>query len=131
MGLVLQLVKTRAGSKAHCVDVLELSHPSDLRDIASLGLTLPEAKQLLARVQQAAVAVQARAHAALRRSRTALGGGGAVPQLLDSPIGKGVQTWSTRIVDGRRGVRSRACGAGLCGSERPGLSGLVPAAVPK
>ena len=66
MGLVLQLVETRAGSKAQCIDVLELSRPGDLRDIASLGLTLPEAKQLLARVQQAVVAVQARDHAALR-----------------------------------------------------------------
>ena len=57
MGLVLQLVETRAGSKAQCIGV-----------------------------QQAAVAVQARAYAALWRSRTALGGGGAVPQLLDSPL---------------------------------------------
>ncbi len=51
MGLVLQLVETHAGSKAHCVHVLELSRPGDLCDIASLGLTLPEAKQLLAGVQ--------------------------------------------------------------------------------
>ncbi|MBV8616136.1 MAG: ISKra4 family transposase [Acetobacteraceae bacterium] len=37
-----------------------------MRDIADLGLTLPEAKQLLTRVQQAVVAAQARDHAALR-----------------------------------------------------------------
>ncbi len=73
MGLVLQLVDTRAGSKAHCIDVLELSRPGDLGDIASLGLTLPEAKQLLARVQQAVVAVQARDHAALRPERSSCG----------------------------------------------------------
>src|SRR6185437_9035949 len=36
------------------------------RGIADLGLTLPEAKQLLACVQQAVVAVQARDHATLR-----------------------------------------------------------------
>jgi hypothetical protein len=36
--------------------VLEISRPNDLSEIANLGLTLPEAKQLLARVQQAVVA---------------------------------------------------------------------------
>ena len=61
MGLVLHLVETRAGSRAHDVDVLEPGRPGDLRGIASLGLTLPEAKQLLACVQQAAAARQASA----------------------------------------------------------------------
>ncbi len=74
MGLILQLVETRADSKTHSVEVLEISRPSDLRDIASLGLTLPEAKQLLARVQQAVVATQARDHAALRPECTNCGG---------------------------------------------------------
>jgi len=36
---------------------MEISRLGDHRDIANLGLTLPEAKQLLARVQQAVVAV--------------------------------------------------------------------------
>src|SRR5215212_5119565 len=66
MGLVLQLVETGADSRGREVDVLEISRPKDLRDIANLGLTLSEAKQLLARVQQAIVAAQARDHAALR-----------------------------------------------------------------
>ena len=66
MGLVLRLVETRADGETRSVDVLKLSHPGDLRDIASLGLTLPEAKQILARVQQAVVAMQARDHALLR-----------------------------------------------------------------
>jgi hypothetical protein len=66
MGLVLQLVETRADGGTCSIDVLELSRPGDLRDIASLGLTLSEAKQLLARVQQAVVAAQARDHASLR-----------------------------------------------------------------
>lgn len=74
MGLVPQLVETRAGSKAHCLDVLELSRPGGLRDIASLGLMLPEAKHLLACVQQAVVAVQARDHAALRPECAGCGG---------------------------------------------------------
>jgi hypothetical protein len=66
MGLVLQLVETGADSRGREVDVLEISRPKDLRDIANLGLTLSEAKQLLARVQQAIVAAQTRDHAALR-----------------------------------------------------------------
>ena len=66
MGVRLRPVETRAGSKAHCIDVLELSRSRDRRDIANLGLTLPEAKRLLARVQQAVVAVQAREYSALR-----------------------------------------------------------------
>jgi len=52
MGLVLQLVETGADSRTRSVDVMEIARPSDLRDIANLGLTLPEAKQLVARVQQ-------------------------------------------------------------------------------
>ena len=70
MGWVLRLVETGTANGAQSVDVMEISRPNDLRDIASLGLTLPEAKQLLARVQQAMVAAQVRDHAGLRPSRT-------------------------------------------------------------
>ncbi len=66
MGLVLQLVETGADARGRGIDVLEIDRPGNLGDIASLGLTLLEAKQLLARVQQAFVAVQVRDHAALR-----------------------------------------------------------------
>ncbi len=69
MRLVLQLVETgadRSEARGRGIDVLELDRPRDLRDIANLGLTLPGAKQLLALVQQAVVAVQARDHAVLR-----------------------------------------------------------------
>jgi hypothetical protein len=74
MGLVLRLVETRTDSKTRSVDVLEISRPGDLRDIENLGLTLAEAKQLLARVQRAVVAVQARGHAALRPECASCGG---------------------------------------------------------
>src|SRR5919202_1582819 len=57
MGWVVQLVETGTDrSRARGVDVLEISRPSNLGDIANLGLTLPEAKRLLARVQQAVAA---------------------------------------------------------------------------
>src|ERR687894_1671451 len=66
MGLVLQLVETRADGRTRSVELMELGRPGNLHDIADLGLTLPEAKQLLTGVQQAVVAVQARDHATLR-----------------------------------------------------------------
>ena len=66
MGLVLQLVETRADGGTRSVELMELGRPGSLHDIADLGLTLPEAKQLLTCVQQAVVAVQARDHATLR-----------------------------------------------------------------
>ena len=66
MGWVLRLVETGTDSRARSIDVLEISRPNDLGDIGNLGLTLPEAKQLLAHVQQAVVAVQAHDYAVLR-----------------------------------------------------------------
>jgi hypothetical protein len=39
---------------------MEINRPDDLGDIADLGLTLAEAKRLLAGLQQEIVAVQAR-----------------------------------------------------------------------
>ena len=41
-----------AGDGGPCVDIMEISKPDGLGDIANLGLTLTEAKQLLARVQR-------------------------------------------------------------------------------
>jgi hypothetical protein len=75
MRWVLQLVETGSDSLTRSVEVLEISRPNDLGDIANLGLTLPEAKQLLARVQQAVVAAQAQDHAVLRPDCSACGGG--------------------------------------------------------
>src|SRR4051794_22245265 len=46
MGLVLQLVETRADGGTCSVELMELGRPGNLHDIAELGLTLPEAKQL-------------------------------------------------------------------------------------
>src|SRR5438309_1261542 len=66
MGWVLRVVETGGDGRTRSVDVMEISRPNDLRDIANLGLTLTEAKQLAARVQQAMVAAQARDHAVLR-----------------------------------------------------------------
>ena len=63
---MLRLVKLGVEGEGPCTDVMEINRPDDLRDIADLGLTLAEAKRLLARVQQEIVATQARDHAVQR-----------------------------------------------------------------
>ena len=63
---MLRLVKTGAEGEGPCTDVMEINRPGDLGDIASLGLTLAEAKRLLAGVQREIVAAQAREHAVRR-----------------------------------------------------------------
>ena len=49
---ILRLVKTGAEGEEPCTDVMEINRPGDLVDIANLGLTLSEAKRLLAGVQR-------------------------------------------------------------------------------
>src|SRR6201997_5344326 len=66
MGWILRLVETGTDGQLRSADVMEFSRPDNLGDISTLGLTLPEAKQLLARVQQGIVAAQAHKHAGLR-----------------------------------------------------------------
>ena len=66
MAWVLRLVETGIDSPARVIDVMDIRPLGDLCDIAKLGLTLAEAKQILARLQQAVVAVQADDHAVLR-----------------------------------------------------------------
>src|SRR4051812_49157956 len=45
---------------------MRIARPDDLTDLATLGLTMAEGKQLLAGVQQELVAAQARRHAVRR-----------------------------------------------------------------
>jgi len=71
---VLRLVKIGAEGEGPCVDVMEISRPDDLVDIANLGLTLAEAKRLLAGVQREIVAAQARDHAVRRPECPRCGG---------------------------------------------------------
>src|SRR3954469_19739161 len=68
MGWVLRLVETGTDGSADSVDVLKIERPGDLGDLADLGLTHAEGKQLLARAQQAVVAAQSRDHAVHRPS---------------------------------------------------------------
>ncbi len=66
MAWILRLVKIGVEGEGPCTDVVEINRPDDFVDIANLGLTLAEAKRLLARVQQEIVAAQAKEHAVQR-----------------------------------------------------------------
>src|SRR4051812_23876941 len=63
---VLRLVESGVEGSSGSVDVLEIERSGDLGDLANLGLSHAEGKQLVARVQQAVVAAQGREHAARR-----------------------------------------------------------------
>ena len=66
MELTLRLVGTRSDGQSRSYEVMAISRPDGLADIANLGLTLAEAKLLLAQVQQQVVAEQAETHAMFR-----------------------------------------------------------------
>jgi hypothetical protein len=63
---ILRLMQTGAGGEDPGTDLMETSRPDGLGDIANLGLTLSEAKQLLANVQREIAAAQARDHVVRR-----------------------------------------------------------------
>jgi hypothetical protein len=63
---IVRLVKTEADGEERCTDVMKIDRPDGLAEIANLGLTLAEAKRLLAGLQQEIVAAQARSHAVRR-----------------------------------------------------------------
>jgi len=65
---MLRLVKIGVEGEEACTDIMEIRRPDDLVDIANLGLTLAEAKLLLAGVQREIVTAQARNHAVRRPS---------------------------------------------------------------
>jgi hypothetical protein len=50
MGWVLRLVETGVDGSSRSVDVMAIDRPGDLGDIAALGLTLAQGKQLLTRM---------------------------------------------------------------------------------
>ena len=92
MRWVLGLVETGMPNGVAGVDVMEISRPDGASNIADLGLTLSEAKQLLARVQQAIVAAQAGDLAARRPECPSCWGrchvNGRRCHLLATPFGK-------------------------------------------
>jgi hypothetical protein len=66
MEWMLRLVVPGIDGQSRSVDVMTVSRPDGLGDIANLGMTLAEAKLLLAQVQQQVVAAQVDTHATFR-----------------------------------------------------------------
>ena len=64
MGWIVRLAE--AGAEGPGVEIMEIRRRGDLGDIANLGMTLAEAKQLLAGVQREVSTAQAREHAVRR-----------------------------------------------------------------
>jgi hypothetical protein len=59
-------VETGTDGSSRSVDVMVIDRPGDLGDIAALGLTLAQGKQLVALVQQEVITAQRRDHAVRR-----------------------------------------------------------------
>src|SRR6202034_3391565 len=74
MRWVLGLVGTGIDGRTISVNIMEFDRPDCLDDIANLGLSLAEGKQLLALVQQEVVAAQVANHVALRPTCRACNG---------------------------------------------------------
>src|SRR5580692_8438864 len=66
MEWTLRLVGTGMDGQSRSFDVMPISRPDGLGDIANLGLTLAEAKLLLAQVQESVDAAQVDTHATFR-----------------------------------------------------------------
>jgi hypothetical protein len=64
--MVLRLIATGDDARCLSTDLVEICRPEGLGDVANLGLTLSEAKQLLASVQRAVVSRQVDSHGQLR-----------------------------------------------------------------
>ncbi len=86
MAWILRLVKTGAEGEGPCTDVMEINRPDDLADIANLGLTLSEAKRLLAGVQREIVAAQIKEHAVRRPDCLRCGGVCCVKDYRDHAV---------------------------------------------
>ena len=66
MEWTLRLVGMGIDGQSRSFEVMTISRPDGLGDIADLGLTPPKSKLLLAQLQQQLVAEQANTHAAFR-----------------------------------------------------------------
>jgi hypothetical protein len=86
-----------------------IERPDDLTDIADLGLTLSEAKRLLATLQQEIVAAQVRTHAVRRPTCSRCGGGCRVKDYQDHLVATLFGQVTVRLPR----FRCAAC----CGSE--------------
>jgi hypothetical protein len=100
------LVEVGAEGEGPCTDVVAISRPDSLVDIADLGLTLAEAKLVLAGVQREIVAAQARHHAVRRPECPRCGGVCRVKDYRDHAL----QTLFGRVAVRLPRFRCAACG---------------------
>jgi hypothetical protein len=103
---IVRVVKTGAEGEGQCTDVMEIIRPADLGDITDLGLTLADAKLLLAGLQQIIVAGQARDHAARRPACPRCGEACHVKDYRD----RGVATLFGQVTVRLPRFRCAACG---------------------
>src|SRR3954467_15111904 len=125
MGWVLRLVDTGVEGSGRSVDVMMIDRPGDLGDIADLGLTLAQGKQLVALVQQAIVTAQSRDHAVRRpECRTC----GAACQVKDYRPHQ-IATLFGQVVLRLPRFRCAGCGGAEAGHDWPaGTVNLAPIA---
>lgn len=97
MEWVLQLVGTGLDGQTRSVDILAITRPEGVGEIADLGLTLAEGKQVLARVQQEVVAQQADRHGRLRPQCRSCGGRCHVKDLRPRRIATVFGTQAVRL----------------------------------
>ena len=122
MAWIVRVVKTGAEGEGPCTDVMEIIRPADLGDIADLGLTLADAKLLLAGLQQAIVTGQARDHAARRPACPRCGEACQVKDYRE----RGVATLFGRVTLRLPRFRCAACGGVEAGIGWPSRCQSTP-----
>ena len=112
MAWIVRLVEAEAGGGERCADVMTIDRPDDLTETANLGLTLAEAKRLMAGLQQQIVAAQARSHAVRRPECRSCGGVCRV---------KDYRTRAVATLFGQVMVRLPRFCCARCGGIEPGI----------
>src|ERR687897_2251199 len=115
MGWVLRLVETGVDGASRSVDVMAIDRLSDLSDIADLGLTLAQGKQLVALVQQEIVTAQSRDHADRRPLCRSCGAACQVKDYRPHQIATLFGQVTLRLPR----FRCAGCGGGGAGDRRP------------
>jgi len=119
---ILRLVKIGVEGEGPCTDIMEIRRPDDLVDIANLGLTLSEAKRLLAGVQREVVAAQARDQAVRRPDCSRCGGVCRVKDYRDHVVATLFGQVTVRLPR----FRCAACGGIEAGVGWPSHCRLTP-----
>jgi len=118
---MLRLVEIGAEGEGQAQDVMKIDRPVGLGDIAALGLTLSETKQLLAGLQQQIVAAQVREHAAHRPLCSRCGHACGVKDYREHRVATLFGQVAVRLPR----FRCAACGGIEAGVDWPGIVTLT------